>query len=184
MPWIVLHGKTIGVQIRLRIAIRKHRSSASVLSYWWPVRESNPCFQRERLASWPLDQRAIISRLVYYTTMKSKMQYLFSKKFRFIAFQNDFLFGDAFSGRRWGWRGDIRQGMRGKRTEPYQLSPSYIACFFIFIRRCRRSLTARGRRDRLRCSHPIRGLASRNPLSFLPDRGSIFQTAHGKAAIP
>ena len=28
--------------------------------YWWPVRESNPCSQRERLVSWPLDQRAIV----------------------------------------------------------------------------------------------------------------------------
>ena len=26
---------------------------------WWPIRESNPSFQRERLASWPLDQWAI-----------------------------------------------------------------------------------------------------------------------------
>ena len=30
---------------------------------WWPIRESNPSFQRERLASWPLDQWAIALRL-------------------------------------------------------------------------------------------------------------------------
>ena len=27
---------------------------------WWPLGESNPCYHRERVVSWPLDQGAII----------------------------------------------------------------------------------------------------------------------------
>ena len=63
------------------------------------VGESNPCFRRERAASWPLDQRAIINyqklfcficRLAYSITKWQIMQVFFSY---FFIFRNSSVFG-------------------------------------------------------------------------------------------
>ena len=51
-------------------------------------------------------------------------------------------------------------------------------------RRCRRSWTAPGRRDRPRHSPPTPGWASRSHGSSPPDRDNIFQTAPDTAGIP
>ena len=39
--------------------IKKERSVCFVL-FWWPGRESNSCYRRERAVSWPLDHRALL----------------------------------------------------------------------------------------------------------------------------
>ena len=63
---------------------QKNRTPFGVLFFWWPVRESNPCFQRERLASWPLDQRAVSWRLGYYSIRILFCQVLFERFFVFL----------------------------------------------------------------------------------------------------
>ena len=48
---------------------QKKTRKSRLFCFWWPIRESNPSFQRERLASWPLDQWAILTTalLLYHT---------------------------------------------------------------------------------------------------------------------
>ena len=73
-----------------RISKKKKEHYCAPFSFWWPVRESNPCFQRERLASWPLDQRAVFFTAWLLYHIKNKNAIDFSKIFENF-FENDFL---------------------------------------------------------------------------------------------